>query len=67
MRGVTDLFSIEVEGSRQPVLSRSTNLAFKHQPRRYFDPEKLAQLTQSVKEHGILEPCWCVRQAAAMN
>jgi ParB family chromosome partitioning protein len=26
------------------------------QPRRYFDPEKLEQLTQSVKEHGILEP-----------
>jgi ParB family chromosome partitioning protein len=26
------------------------------QPRRYFDPDKLAQLVQSVKEHGILEP-----------
>ena len=26
------------------------------QPRRYFDPEQLKQLTQSVKEHGILEP-----------
>ena len=26
------------------------------QPRRYFDPEQLEQLTQSVKEHGILEP-----------
>lgn len=26
------------------------------QPRRYFDQEKLEQLTQSVKEHGILEP-----------
>lgn len=26
------------------------------QPRRYFDPEKLAQLIESVKEHGILEP-----------
>ncbi|WP_414589680.1 ParB/RepB/Spo0J family partition protein [Scytonema sp. PCC 10023] len=26
------------------------------QPRRYFDPEKLDQLVQSVKEHGILEP-----------
>ena len=26
------------------------------QPRRYFDPEKLAQLVKSVKEHGILEP-----------
>ena len=26
------------------------------QPRRYFDSDKLEQLTQSVKEHGILEP-----------
>ena len=25
------------------------------QPRRYFDPQKLSQLTQSVKAHGILE------------
>ena len=28
----------------------------KSQPRRYFDPEKLDHLVQSVKEHGILEP-----------
>nr|WP_199306910.1 ParB/RepB/Spo0J family partition protein [Pseudanabaena sp. FACHB-2040] len=33
------------------------------QPRRYFGPEKLAQLVQSVKEHGILEPL-LVRPAA---
>jgi len=26
------------------------------QPRRYFDPQKMAQLVQSVKTHGILEP-----------
>ncbi len=26
------------------------------QPRRYFDPEKLERLVQSVREHGILEP-----------
>lgn len=26
------------------------------QPRRYFDPEKLQQLAQSILEHGILEP-----------
>ena len=26
------------------------------QPRRYFDEEKLAQLVQSVKAHGVLEP-----------
>lgn len=26
------------------------------QPRRYFDPEKMQQLVQSIKAHGILEP-----------
>ncbi len=26
------------------------------QPRRYFDPQKMAQLVQSVQTHGILEP-----------
>lgn len=26
------------------------------QPRRYFDPEKLDQLIQSIQQHGILEP-----------
>lgn len=27
-----------------------------NQPRRYFDPKKLAQLAESVQQHGILEP-----------
>ncbi|RCJ16275.1 chromosome partitioning protein ParB [Nostoc sp. ATCC 43529] len=27
-----------------------------HQPRRYFDPEALKQLTESIKQHGILQP-----------
>lgn len=26
------------------------------QPRRYFDPEALKQLTESIKQHGILQP-----------
>jgi len=28
----------------------------KQQPRRYFDPDKLAGLVESIKQHGILEP-----------
>jgi ParB family chromosome partitioning protein len=28
----------------------------KQQPRRYFDPDKMSQLVQSIEEHGILEP-----------
>jgi ParB family transcriptional regulator, chromosome partitioning protein len=27
-----------------------------HQPRRYFDPAKMAHLIESVRKHGILEP-----------
>ena len=57
MRGVTDLFSMEVEGEPSTnTVPIGKILLSKQQPRRYFDPEKLAQLTQSVKEHGILEP-----------
>jgi ParB family transcriptional regulator, chromosome partitioning protein len=42
----------------QPALSVSLDRIQlpKQQPRRYFDGEKMAQLVQSVKEHGILEP-----------
>jgi len=39
----------------QTVLIQQIQLP-KQQPRRYFDPEKQAQLVKSVKEHGILEP-----------
>ncbi|MEP1079282.1 ParB/RepB/Spo0J family partition protein [Leptolyngbya sp. PL-A3] len=57
MRGVTDLFSMDVgEESSSNTVSIHKIVLPKSQPRRYFDPEKLAQLTQSVKEHGILEP-----------
>jgi ParB family transcriptional regulator, chromosome partitioning protein len=57
MRGVTDLFSMEVE-EIQATSTVSINKIHlpKQQPRRYFDPEKLEKLSQSVKEHGILEP-----------
>ncbi len=39
----------------QTVLIQQIQLP-KQQPRRYFDPDKQAQLVKSVKEHGILEP-----------
>ncbi|HEY9598730.1 MAG TPA: ParB/RepB/Spo0J family partition protein, partial [Cyanophyceae cyanobacterium] len=35
---------------------RTSEIKTRTQPRRYFDPEKLEQLVQSVKQHGILEP-----------
>jgi len=39
----------------QTILIQQIQLP-KQQPRRYFDPDKQAQLVKSVKEHGILEP-----------
>jgi ParB family chromosome partitioning protein len=45
-------------GSSRPAaeLVRTSDIKTRTQPRRYFDPEKLEQLVQSVKQHGILEP-----------
>ena len=57
MRGVEDLLTMDVE-SESPTATVNIDkirLSAK-QPRRYFDPEKLNQLVQSVKEHGILQP-----------
>ncbi|MBD2629659.1 ParB/RepB/Spo0J family partition protein [Trichormus variabilis] len=57
MRGVEDLLSMDVE-SESPTATVAIDkirLPVK-QPRRYFDPEKLNQLVQSVKEHGVLQP-----------
>jgi ParB family transcriptional regulator, chromosome partitioning protein len=42
--------------SSSPLVALDRIVTSASQPRRYFDPEKLEQLTQSVKEHGILEP-----------
>ena len=44
--------STEVGGSIPIDLINSRS----NQPRRYFDPAKLAELTQSIKEYGVLEP-----------
>ena len=30
--------------------------ANKDQPRKSFDPEKISELAQSIKEHGVIQP-----------
>lgn len=52
---IADPDSIQTELSPQSVSTKSIKLP-KQQPRRYFDSGKMAQLVQSVQEHGILEP-----------
>lgn len=46
--------SVEQPSSTIPL--SAIKLPSKRQPRRYFDPEKMAHLITSIKEHGILEP-----------
>jgi ParB family chromosome partitioning protein len=54
-RFMSDPSSIQMD---QPATAALSTIKFptRRQPRRYFDPEKMAQLVASVKEHGILEP-----------
>ncbi|TBR56415.1 chromosome partitioning protein ParB, partial [Westiellopsis prolifica IICB1] len=56
MRGVEDLLTMDVEPNQTTTASINKIQTSSNQPRRYFDPNKMAQLVQSVKEHGILEP-----------
>ena len=37
------------------------------QPRRYFDPDGLSELADSIRAHGILQPLSVGRAADAMN
>jgi ParB family chromosome partitioning protein len=57
MRGVSAFLSKPIEA---PVATTTASISkirlLANQPRRYFDSEKLQQLTDSVKQHGILEP-----------
>ena len=52
---IADPNSVEPILSSQAVAIDLIELP-QQQPRRYFNAEKMAQLVQSVKEHGILEP-----------
>ena len=54
LKGLDNLFG--EEPLPLPSLAIEQIVLPSQQPRRYFDPEKLEQLVQSVREHGILEP-----------
>ncbi|MBI4783023.1 MAG: ParB/RepB/Spo0J family partition protein [Oscillatoriophycideae cyanobacterium NC_groundwater_1537_Pr4_S-0.65um_50_18] len=57
MRGVSAFLSKPIEtADATNTVSISKIRLPSNQPRRYFDPEKLLQLTNSVRQHGILEP-----------
>lgn len=60
MRGVQDLLTIKADPDgnlvAETTISISSLKTNPKQPRRWFDPVKMAQLVRSVQEHGILEP-----------
>jgi len=63
MRGVSAFLSSTVEPVPSSANSVATNTIAiakislpSKQPRRFFDPEKLEQLAESIRQHGILEP-----------
>ena len=59
MRNVSAFLTAPTETAEAPPLSEVPIGQIKlpsQQPRRYFDPAKMAHLVESVREHGILEP-----------
>lgn len=57
MRGVQDLLTINDDNdSKQKEVAIEFIKVNSKQPRRWFDPDKMAQLMESVREYGILEP-----------
>lgn len=55
MRGVEDLITVKNEQPQASVKVEKIRVN-QNQPRRWFDPEKMAQLVESVRSYGILEP-----------
>ncbi|MBU3129494.1 ParB/RepB/Spo0J family partition protein [Clostridium tagluense] len=47
---------IMAEGSTVLKISMNLIKANKDQPRKSFDPEKISELAQSIKEHGVIQP-----------
>ena len=48
------------------TLSLTSIILPQNQPRKYFDPQKLLELTNSIQQHGILEPL-IVRYLSTLN
>lgn len=55
-RFISDPGNIQRDRPATEVSLNLIKLPERRQPRRYFDPEKMAQLAASIKEHGVLEP-----------
>ncbi len=57
MRGVEDLLTMDVKEEQTTTTAPIGKIKLNpNQPRRYFDPQKLEELSRSIQELGILEP-----------
>ena len=55
-RGLSSLIGDNKNNITQKKISISDIVRNKYQPRKYFDKEKLLELTNSIKERGIIQP-----------
>lgn len=55
-RRTVENFLAELPAEPESSLALNLIIVPERQPRRYFDPDKLKQLVDSVRQHGILEP-----------
>lgn len=55
LKGLDSLFGEEPPSTPQSLSTEQIKLPEK-QPRRYFDTKAIAELTESIKQHGILQP-----------
>jgi ParB family transcriptional regulator, chromosome partitioning protein len=46
----------ETQRATETIIKLEDIVLPQHQPRRYFDPQALKELVESVKQHGILQP-----------
>ncbi len=51
-----DSFELEAQGARVEELSLESITANPFQPRKHFDEQALKELSQSITEHGLLQP-----------
>tara|TARA_B100000686_G_C16631727_1_gene885062 strand:+ start:320 stop:1171 length:852 start_codon:yes stop_codon:yes gene_type:complete len=65
-RGLSSLIGDSPVSSRNNKLSISSIIRNKYQPRKFFDKESLDELTNSIKERGIIQPI-VVRKSKSSN
>ena len=56
-RGLSSLIGDSEVKENRTLISISSIIRNKYQPRKVFEKESLEELTNSIKERGIIQPC----------